>query len=540
MQYFITAWYGQDSWMENEQVWYRSRAVTEFDDTVKQVQLFFRRHVAPFEMVVLGFSPNFRHFLHRQGVYHAPWWSCFDAMQGIRSRSMQTFSFHDLAWPEGVTFVYTPFAVLAMCDGEKYAQIEFAEDGNMFLVDLFRAGQRVSRNYYDDRGFVSSQITYENGVAVHQRFFDEEGTWKLAEYVGDGHVVINPKSAWYLHGTGEDATEVPYRKLRYDRIDDVIEEVLEDFLAKTSSEDVFTVAMHVRHSEVLSRALAGRATVLSFFGRRTEKFGITPAGQRLLDSCACVVADKNATAQAVRSLSRRFSAPVRVITPYETRVEVGVSQHLRVQNVLVAVDALGDAQFDVVMVELAGYVLTRNHLARVCLFTRSSQYDERARLLQRVQAALQNAGLDPEMAGAETGVSENAPKGDDQVGVVFSVSQCVDELHVSRTIREQRVVVDLSERPDQFLQISAMSMGVPQVTTLETEYIVDGQNGKVLHDVRQLPDAVDFYLSSVEHFNEAQIASYDLGGRFSAAELVKAWKEVIQIGEHSSAATRQH
>ena len=43
MLYFIPAWYQQDDWKESEEVWYRSRTVTEFDDTVKQIQLFFRK-----------------------------------------------------------------------------------------------------------------------------------------------------------------------------------------------------------------------------------------------------------------------------------------------------------------------------------------------------------------------------------------------------------------------------------------------------------------------------------------------------------------
>ena len=140
------------------------------------------------------------------------------------------------------------------------------------------------------------------------------------------------------------------------------------------------------------------------------------------------------------------------------------------------------------------------------------------------------------MAGADTGVSENEPV-DDERANVFSVAQCVDELHVNRTLREQRVVVDLSDAPDQFLQISAMSLGIPQITTRETEYVADGKNGKVIADAVALVPAVDFYLGSVEHFNEAQIASYDLGGQFTSDKLVKAWKEVISIGQHSGTAT---
>lgn len=524
--------------MENEQAWYRARTVTEFDDTVKQVQLFFRRHVAPFQIVLLGFSPNFRHFLHRQGVYHAPYWSCFDAMQGISSRSMRTFSFHDLAWPDEVEFVYSPFAVLAMRGGEKFAQVEFAEDGNMFLVDMFQGGQRVCTNLYDDRGFVSCQVSYKDGAPVRRRFFDEGGTWKLAQYLTDGHVVINPASAWFLHGNGGSAERVPYQRQRYDRLDDVIEEVFADFLRDTSGDDVFTIAMDPRHSEVLDHALAGRPKVLSFFGRRMGERGLTPAGRRLLSSAACVVADKEATAFDVCELMGSSTVPVRVITPYEARVEFGVSLHLHVQNVLVAVDSLSPELFDATIVSLANYVITRNHLARVCLFTRSAHYDQRIALLRQAQGALQRAGLDPEMASDGQGVSENQLPEGDATPVVFSVSQCVDELHVSRTIREQRVVVDLSPLPDQFLQISAMSTGIPQIAMCGTEYLEDGKNGRVIGDVSQLADAVDFYLGSVENFNEAQIASYELGGRFTSAELVKAWKEVIRIGQHSGAAAR--
>ena len=114
MQYFIPAWYQNGDWKENEQVWYRSRTVTEFDDTVKQIQLFFRKKAAPFKIMQLGFSPNFRHFLHRQGVYHVPYWSCFDAMQGIASDRTVLFSFHDLSWPDDVEFIYSPFAVIVI------------------------------------------------------------------------------------------------------------------------------------------------------------------------------------------------------------------------------------------------------------------------------------------------------------------------------------------------------------------------------------------------------------------------------------------
>ena len=102
MIFFIPAWYQKNKWCENEQSWYARRTHTEFDDTVKQVQLFHRSKVHPYKIMLLGFAPNFRHFLHRQSVYHAPYWSCFDAIQEIRRKKAMLLSFHNLNWPEGI------------------------------------------------------------------------------------------------------------------------------------------------------------------------------------------------------------------------------------------------------------------------------------------------------------------------------------------------------------------------------------------------------------------------------------------------------
>ena len=114
MLYFIPAWYKEREWCENEQNWRVKRMQSEFDDTVKQIQLFHRSGGYDYRIMLLGFASNFRHFLHRQGVFRAPYWSCFDAIQEIRGKKAGVLSFHDLDWPEGIEFLYTPFVVVAM------------------------------------------------------------------------------------------------------------------------------------------------------------------------------------------------------------------------------------------------------------------------------------------------------------------------------------------------------------------------------------------------------------------------------------------
>ena len=534
MLYFIPAWYQQDDWKESEEVWYRSRTVTEFDDTVKQIQLFFRKHVAPFRILTLGFSPNFRHFLHRQGVYHAPYWSCFDAMQGITAEDMQVFSFHDLTWPEDVSFVYSPFAVIVNRGEEQYAQVEFAEDGNMFRVDMYESDQLTGRNYYDDRGFLSCMVACENGVPFREQYFDDHGVWKFARYLRDGHVVVNPESSWYLLRGQSGERKIPYQKQQYDSIDQMIAEVLRAFLEETSSTDILAVAMDPVHSGVLAETLRGHRIILSFFDRRMREHGAEAADRELLEAADYVVADNEETVKKVERTAGRIKAPLAVITPYDSRVDHGISEQLHVQKILLAVDQMEEDVFNRTVAALARYASEKNKRARVCLFTRSSVYNERHNLMARTQKALQEAGLDPELAMETTGKSESDLDDDRRVPCVFSVEQCVDEMTVNRVLREQRVLVDYREDPDQFLQISAMSMGIPQITSRETTYVADGENGRVIHHVKDLTDAVDYYLGSIENYNEAKIASYRIGSRFTTDELVKSWEEVIRNVEHQS------
>ena len=95
-------------------------------------------------------------------------------------------------------------------------------------------------------------------------------------------------------------------------------------------------------------------------------------------------------------------------------------------------------------------------------------------------------------------------------------------------MREQRLIVDLREVPTLYLQISAISMGIPQLVSRETQFLVDGKNGRVIQGKDELFQALQFYLDVLSNWNDAMVASYELGKKFSTAELIEKWKEVIK------------
>ena len=528
MLYFIPAWYRQDQWRENEQKWYMRRMHTEFDDTVKQIQLFHRNEVYPYRIMLLSSAPNFRHFLHRQSVYHAPYWSCFDAIQEIRRKKAVVLSFHNLNWPPHIEFIYTPFVVLAMLHGVRYAQLEFGEDGNLIQIDMYEGGNLRRKNVYDDRGFISSTILYENEQPFRQDYLMENGVWKLRHFLQDGHVEINPKASDYLLVYQERERTIPFLHLSYDSLDQVIQEVLLSYLDLTEEDDLFCVAMHERHAALIRETLKGRKTILSFFEDRFD-LGKHPEMLPMVEQADYVIADSQENLNLIKG---QIQNPVQIknITPFDSRVDFGISQQLNVQKILVPVDNLEDEVF-AELIRALGMYLPENKNAQIHLLTRQAEYDRKPRLLSKTRECLKRAGMEEAWAAEEkrpTGAENNLDDGE-QIPVRFFVEQCVDELSVSKCMREQRLVVDMRNMTEVYLRINAISVGIPQIIRKKTQFVEHGKNGFVIEGTAQIPELLDFYLGSLTNWNEAMVYSYEVGKKYTTDVLLREWKEVIEV-----------
>jgi len=538
MLYFIPAWYQQEEWRENEQYWYTRRMRTEFDDTVKHIQLFQRSKAYPFQIMLLSFAPNLRHFLHRQSVFRAPYWSCFDAIQEIKRKKVSMFSLHQLNWPEHIEFIYSPFALLALLQGKKYAQVEFGEDGNPIQVDIYQNEMLHRRNIYDDRGFVSSTIVYEEAQPVFQDYLTDTGIWKIRHFFQDGHVEVNPKCPTYLLCYRETERIESFSKAVYSNLHEVIYEVLTAYLKLTEESDMFCVAVHELHKDMLHEALKNRKMILSFFGERYDIKKRMEEVIHMIRDARYIITDSQDNLKRIQRRVEQELTNITDITPFDSRVDLGISQQLNVQKILVPVDGMEDEWFEELICRLGEY-LPENENARVHLFTRLADYGRQKYLLEKTRNCLKKAGMPEEWAAEEKKgvVAENVLDAEEAVPVKFFVEQCVDELSVSKCIREQRLILDMRKTSELYLRITGISMGIPQVVYRNTEFVEDAKNGLVLKELDGIKEAVSFYLDNLTNWNEAMVYAYELGKKYTTVVLIEKWKEVINIVGNDSGIT---
>ena len=578
MLYFIPAWYKQNMWCENEQQWYKRRLKSEFDETIKQITLFHRNVDRPYRILVLGYSPNFRHFLHRQGMYRSKYWSCFDAIAQIRRKKVAVLSYHDIKWPKGLEFVYSPFSIIALQGDVKYAQVEFGEDGNPISIDMFEAGKICRRNYYDDRGFVSSTIIYENGIEQYQDLLMENGIWKIREYKNDGHVIVNQTCPNYdvvpdaKNGKAGEPVEMRFTRAEYDSLEAVIEEVFASYVNLTRQDDSFFVAMHPLHISVAEHVLKGKRVIATFFENRFDFAQISRAAD-FLEQAENIITDSDYTTKLImtnlsgsydiNSDSQAGSAketgeiaankisvnndPVGLhitdIPPYDTRMDFGISSQLRVQNILVPVDGLTEDAFAWIIKGLADY-LTINDLARVHFFTRDASWGREDAIKNDTAELLDSMGYDSRLVtgdgeaalgfdgrGADDS-AENEPEDIEKpVEQRFFVDVCVDERDISKCINEQRVILDMRGTMDVFVYVTAISKGVPRISMSADQFLIPGKNGMVIDDFSDIGRCLTYYLDSFENWNQALVECYELGQKYTTSVLLKKWRKVLNFSE---------
>lgn len=511
MFYCIPAWYvTHRHWGDVTDVFYRGQLRLEFDDTIHQFKTLCATKEQA-QLVILNYAPQLRHFLYRQKLENETYYSVFDTLQNITAMHEKPFNVDAIDWPKGADFIFSPFLIVVLVQGEKFAQVEFTPDGNIYFIDFFENNERNIRYYIDDRGFISSTIVFKNGQAQYQDYLNEAGVWQIREYLlpDNQKVYINPVAAHR------------FKQKVYVTMTELITEKMHDYFSVTQSNDTVMIASSPQHNNILLTTCAHMNCLLSFFDKRYE-----------CDDEQLIADVQRATGILTDSLfhyTRVVSVlPVEQydkvlhITPYDARFSLGKSQRIK-ELIIVYYDV--DISQTKQMMAIFETLYKNMPLIRLKIIVkepyRMELYRQQAKVVnERLQ---KNNQLDALFYDIEEVVTTMY-----DIDELITIVEGYSELSIVEVVETARLVIDLSVSPNVFLQIASISAGVPQINVIQTPYVSHLENGYIIHDETELVIAIQYYFVGLSNWNKALVHSVRFIQENSGESLIKKWKGLIQ------------
>ncbi|MEY8461692.1 accessory Sec system protein Asp1 [Streptococcus merionis] len=524
MFYFVPAWYNQNrTWDDNTSPWFHVFARMNFDDTVNQVKMF-RNANEQTTLLVLNYQPQLRYFLHNQDLLGVDYYSFFDDIQNISAQSVTPVHFRELNWPKGTYFVFTPFMVVAKQNDQELAHITQAENGNLLNILFFREGRAYCRYLFDDRGFASSIIHFDDdGHEQSQRYLNECGVWQFEVDLKGGQpaIYINP------------ASDKLFAQATYENFETLLAERLSLLEKRMASDDVLIIAAEQRHNQLLDTVFSRKRLVYSFFQNRYHLSDVEQFGKDVANA-ALLVSDSKSTFDAVQQTlmaidleKAHVSLPI-----FDTRLRLGRSQTMKQLNTYFFIDTIShDTLMRHIAVILA--VMEENPYIHLRLISYRPELDmdelkkEIYHLIERqfsVEAFIEIENLDQGENAIDEQLEEAMPRIETYI--------MHNETEIIKNLDAARLILDLGQEPDLYTQIAGISAGIPQLNAVESDFVEHGKNGKIITTDQELEEALHFYYDGLANWNRSLVHSVQKMADYTSGRLLERWKALLEENSH--------
>lgn len=348
---------------------------------------------------------------------------------------------------------------------------------------------------------------------------DPAGSWRVKERIADGRVFVNP---WFA----KDFNAPAYQD-RQALIDEFLPRLIKQNLDAQQDEIIFTAADQQRARLSFFNGFKIAAVISRWHA--FEEF--LP---RLNDFTGQLVTDSAAVDARVHELLGNERETL-LLPIFSAQFHLGHSQEQLEQTILLVVNDLTPAELRAVLARL----LARLDQARFNENLKLVSYDDDQ--LSRAEETikelaqdrypliminptpeqlkpnedLQDADLTPDMED----LSATQP-------IPIYTKRIAQPKDLLTMLDSTRVLVDLSMAPDDFIQMAAVSVGVPQINRTASELVTHQQNGLQIKQISQLDQALDYYLGSMKHWNEALVSSVAMINRYSDEMIMNAWQNL--------------
>ena len=515
MYIFVPSWYSSDlkSWSQEFLPWYNYSSKMDFDDTVSQLRIF-KKNNKKSSLLLLQYMPYLRNFLDRFELTETNYISVFDYLQDINIQYSKSLDYTDFSWPEDVEFIFTFFAI-SVYRGEKlFATIDYNIEGRLLWIEYYTNDMISEKIIVDDRGFISSIEHYNNGSLLYVEYLNQYGEWQFKHYPADNVIEINPV----------------FKNRFGNKPFDNIEQLISFGLSKIN--DVLSlkpfsliIAANKKHNKLLLQEFKSCKIAMSLFLNRYDINSLEFINEASLVNLLVVDTEKMMdNVKSVLISNNINSEKILHITPYDTRLELGISQREKMMILYVTLDNISE-QKRMKLIDKTVEISRKNPLIEILYITSVDKiHQEVLNIIDNKYNENRNI-IDDEINN-KIGKTEENEKLQNKINVKLVRS----EEEIITLLKKVRVVIDVSDNPELFTQIAAISAGIPQINMVHSSYVKHLKNGWILSDLEELEESVEFYTKKLSEWNKALIYSIEQINYFTGEQIYSKWKE--KLGEY--------
>lgn len=509
MKIFIPSWYHNDVWWRDSAIpFYEKGTMTEFDDMVSLLNMY-KNNRTPFNIICLNYSSDFRMFLYRNNLFGMKYWSIFDELQGFTDVTPYPLDYREFDWPKETEFVYTPFLITCITGENKRETIHFSEEGYLMWIESLTNEIKQKRYIFDDRGILSSIMAFDKiGEPCELKYMTINGDFILNEDLKTNVVTINT------------VYKDQFNQSQYKDMNEVIKEQFSKYLAnQTDEEDRFIIASDKNHNNLISSEIAKEKLCFMTFNKRNNL--AKELENNILDYSKYWIVDTLENEELMTNYIKEKKLNIKHmrITPFDAQILPNISSQLYTTYIGLYIDGLKINDIRRILSNLTNYIKTNNNV-KLKLLTRYAKAVWPQSLLDEIDKLNEDLAIEKD----KEIITEIESKIEDIIKIIYVSS----ETELVKAIKSVRIIIDVNKEPDLYLQICAISAGIPQINIRKTDYVKDKVNGCIISEFEELENNLNYFLNHLIHWNHSFSYSIKLVDTYSAFNIISQLDAFIE------------
>lgn len=512
MYIFVPAQYGEsDPWHTPNQPHFRAHSTLMFDEILNRAQMFDQAEAETL-ILLLNYVPHLRLTLNDYRMNGVNYLSFFDWLQGYEGELSHPIQLEELSWPAQAEFVYGPYYLLVNVAGVLYAKVFYSHQGTIIYIDFYEQDILQKRVYLDDRGYYSMVETFQDNQPERRVYYNRVGEIVLSHNLLSGACELKKFS-------------LPQGFSRqYRQLEDLIQAFINFLMTEQiESEDVLVVGSHPQHNHLFIPYCLNNHIVFSFSSYDPKTIDNFSAFGQI--SHPLFIVDSQLLQERLLGQAKNYSEIIHQnnfiqIPPFDSRFNLGKSSQIRNNILNLVVDDMSQHSFEELLTLLKEWLpAQKNYVLNFVTFKVNSTFED---LIRQWSEDLLAENQDDDQL---------IPEEEEEMIHWYQIR---DEAEFIRLMSEARLLIDLSDLPNGYVQMAGISVGIPQINKQRSQYIQHLKNGYIIHKTNELPQAISYFTENLDHWNQALIYNVQLIEANSGQQLVPYLKQRFKEHFHDN------